>query len=147
MLSTIEKHLIPVIAEEIRNYKRIKIRNSYSVFCEYMRTQPPLPLIILKKFTQKYGVKALAVKNLRQILRYVEMVRNHSSRDEIIYQLLLPDNFGEMTCDNLLLYVSIEAVLDAGITSLSSFPSKLKVFEPEELQYETLLELCKPYIS
>jgi hypothetical protein len=36
-----------------------------------MRLQLPLAMTILKKFTQKYGVRALAVKNLRQMLRYV----------------------------------------------------------------------------
>lgn len=82
----------------------------------------PFSMVVLKKFAQKYGVKMLAHKNLRQILRYVEALRTKSLRYEILHQLLETPS-----CDGLFVYLTTEAYLDPSLTSLSSFDSKFRV--------------------
>jgi hypothetical protein len=112
-----------------------------------MRLQLPLAMTILKKFTQKYGVRALAVKNLRQMLRYVEVLRTRGSREEIIYQLLLEDVVGDMVvCDKLVMYVSVEAFLDGGFSSMAGVEAKVRGFEEGELTLEVVSEVTKPYL-
>jgi hypothetical protein len=72
MQIAIEKHIIPVLMEEIKNFRKLRanINTNQHTYNEYIRSLSPFPVIILRKFNQKYGVKMLALKNLRQILRY-----------------------------------------------------------------------------
>jgi hypothetical protein len=83
MQIAIEKHIIPVLMEEIKNFRKLRANanTNQHTFNEYIRLLTPFPVIVLRKFNQKYGVKLIALKNLRQILRYAEALRSRSLRD------------------------------------------------------------------
>lgn len=72
MQAAIEKHIVPVLIDEIKNYRKIRSATGFNsaAMGEFVRQLSPFPLVVLRKFNQKYGVKTLALKNLRQILRY-----------------------------------------------------------------------------
>lgn len=129
MQAAIEKHIVPVLMDEIKNYKKMRSASGFNraALGEYIRQLSPFPVIVLRKFTQKYGVKMLALKNLRQILRYAEAMRSRSPREELIYQLLFTEPF--TCCDMFLAYITAEAFLDPMMTSLSSFESNYKQLE------------------
>ena len=58
--------------EEVKSYRKMRATTGFNktAMGEYIRQLSPFPLVVLRKFNQEYGVKMLALKNLRQILRY-----------------------------------------------------------------------------
>jgi hypothetical protein len=58
------------------------------------------------------------------------VLRTRGSREEIIYQLLLEDVASDMVvCDKLVMYVSVEAFLDGGFSSMAGVEAKVRGFE------------------
>jgi hypothetical protein len=102
----IDKGLIPVLVDMLKYYRKIRVLKPHTAKI-FMKNLQPLPIIIIQKFTQKYGVKSIAIKHLRQILSYTNELRYKSPR----YQLL-------HSADTLRLFIQLLNSLDTDYNML-----------------------------
>jgi hypothetical protein len=106
----IDRGLIPVLLEMLKYYRKIRVLKPHSAKI-FLKNMQPLPVIIIQRYTQKYGVKALAVKHLRQILSYTNELRHKSPRYQLLHLLLFSD-LKIFSADTLRLFIKLLNVLD-----------------------------------
>lgn len=71
MLTTIEKNLMPIILELLNNVKKSVLKKTVD---QTIRTFHSLPFILMNKFSTKYGVKILAIKNMKLLLSSLKKI-------------------------------------------------------------------------
>jgi hypothetical protein len=71
MNAAIEKNLIPIIVELLGQVKK-SIKNH--TVEQTIRNFPSLPYTIMNKFSTKYGVKILAIKNMKILLSSLKKI-------------------------------------------------------------------------
>jgi hypothetical protein len=113
---SIDKGLAPVLVDLLKYYKKLKILKPHSAKI-FLKNLQPLPIIIIRKFTQKYGVKSIAIKHLKQILTYLTILRTRNPRYGILYLLLFSD-LKIYSSDTLILFITLLNALDGQHTML-----------------------------
>lgn len=112
----IDKELVTVLVEMLKYYRKLKVLKQHTAKA-FMRNLQPLPLIIIQKFSQKYGVKTLAVKHFRQVLAYTHQLKDKYPRYSLLHLLLFSD-FKVINADPLRLFLKLLNALDPQYTML-----------------------------
>jgi hypothetical protein len=112
----IDKGLIPVLVDMLKYYRKIRVLKPHTAKI-FMKNLQPLPIIIIQKFTQKYGVKSIAIKHLRQILSYTNELRYKSPRYQLLHLLLFSD-LKIFSADTLRLFIQLLNSLDTDYNML-----------------------------
>lgn len=81
VISTIEKNIFPIISELLQTVKKAAKMNRIT---EVMKNFTSLPNIIYNRVGRKYGVKILAIKNLKIILMALRAANKFTEKYKII---------------------------------------------------------------
>ena len=88
VVSTIEKNVFPIMSEMLLLVKKAIKGNK---ILETMRSFTSLPNIIYNRITRKYGVKILAVKNLKVLLMALRIAGKYTDKYKIIELMMFTD--------------------------------------------------------
>ncbi|MBS1889917.1 MAG: hypothetical protein JST59_01375 [Actinobacteria bacterium] len=112
----IEKEFVSVLVDLLKYYRKLKVLKPHSAAL-FLRNLQPLPMVFIQKFGQKYGVKMLAIKNFRQILAYLNQLKNKCAKYSLLHLLLFSD-FKVLSADTLRLFLKLLNALDPQYTIL-----------------------------
>ncbi len=87
-VSTIEKNVFPIMSEMLLLVKKAIKANK---ILETMRSFTSLPNILYNRITRKYGVKILAVKNLKVLLMALRIAGKYTDKYKIIELMMFTD--------------------------------------------------------
>lgn len=144
MEATIDKELLTVLTDMLKYYRKLKVLKQHSART-FLRNLQPLPHIIVQKFSQKYGVKTLAIKHFRQVLSYLHHLKDKCARYSLLHLLLFSD-FKTLSADSLRLFIKLLNALDAQYTMLRDNTVD-KDLDDIELGGAAVTEACLPYFT
>lgn len=88
MLTTIEKNLMPIILELLNTVKKSVFKKNID---QTIKTFHSLPFILMNKFSTKYGVKILAIKNMKLLLSSLKKIELITDRYKSLRLMLFTD--------------------------------------------------------
>lgn len=88
VISIIEKNIFPILNELLVNVKKAAKLDRIG---ETMKTFTSLPSIIYNRINRKYGVKILAIKNIKIILMALRAANKFSNKYKIIELMMFTD--------------------------------------------------------
>ncbi len=98
---------MPIILELLNNVKKSVLRKSVD---QVIRTFHSLPFILMNKFSTKYGVKILAIKNMKLLLSSLKKIELTTDRYMSIRLMLFTD-CRAMYSEDLFVYLLVLAVI------------------------------------
>lgn len=116
VVSTIEKNVFPIMSEMLLLVKKAIKANK---ILETMRSFTSLPNIIYNRITRKYGVKILAVKNLKVLLMALRIAGKYTDKYKIIELMMFTDCKSPHS-EDFFLYLFIMALFDPSFTANKS---------------------------
>lgn len=119
VVSTIEKNVFPIMSEMLLLVKKAIKANK---ILETMRSFTSLPNIIYNRITRKYGVKILAVKNLKVLLMALRIAGKYTDKYKIIELMMFTDCKSPHS-EDFFLYLFIMALFDPSFTANKSINS------------------------
>ena len=119
VISTIEKNVFPIMSEMLLLVKKAIKANK---ILETMRSFTSLPNIIYNRITRKYGVKILAVKNLKVLLMALRIAGKYTDKYKIIELMMFTDCKSPHS-EDFFLYLFIMALFDPSFTANKSINS------------------------
>lgn len=102
-----------------------------------MQNFTSLPNIVYNRITRKYGVKILAIKNLKILLMALKCAGKYTDKYKIIELMLFTDCKSPHS-EDLFMYLFIMALYDPNFTSN-------KAINQEEAQ--TVRKICEDYLT
>lgn len=134
MLSIIEKTIFPIINELLVSVKKAVKANKVG---EAMRVFTSLPNIVYNRITRKYGVKILAIKNLKVLLMALKQASRYTEKYKIIELMMFTDCKSPHS-EDLFMYLFLMALFDPAFSST-------KLISPHDAA--TARKLCEEYLS
>ena len=119
VVSTIEKNVFPIMSEMLLLVKKAIKANK---ILETMRSFTSLPNILYNRITRKYGVKILAVKNLKVLLMALRIAGKYTDKYKIIELMMFTDCKSPHS-EDFFLYLFIMALFDPNFTANKSINS------------------------
>jgi len=119
VVSTIEKNVFPIMSEMLLLVKKAIKANK---ILETMRSFTSLPNILYNRITRKYGVKILAVKNLKVLLMALRIAGKYTDKYKIIELMMFTDCKSPHS-EDFFLYLFIMALFDPSFTANKSINS------------------------
>lgn len=107
MLTIIEKNLMPIILELLNTVKKSVFKKTVD---QSIKTFYSLPFILMNKFSTKYGVKILAIKNMKLLLSSLKKIELITDRYKSLRLMLFTD-CRAIFSEDLFVYLLVLAVV------------------------------------
>jgi len=134
IVATIEKNIFPIINELL-----LAVRKSvkFNHIPETIKMFTSLPNIIYNRINRKYGVKILAIKNLKILLMALKAANRYTEKYKIIELMMFTDCKSPHS-EDLFMYLLIMGLMNPTFSSS-------KVLTHEE--FLTIRSLCEEHLT